>query len=52
MLKEFDVEKFYVHDVSLAERGLGLNDLLMDVEIIDGTQIAELLESVGTVLPF
>ena len=52
MLTEFDVEKFYVHDESLAERGLTTNDLLMDVEVVDGARIAEILEAAGTVLPF
>lgn len=52
MLRDFDVEKFYVHDESLAERGLTTEDLVMDVEVVDGAQIAEILESAGKVLPF
>ena len=32
----FDVNKFYVHDLSLAERGLTTDDLVMDVEVVDG----------------
>jgi tRNA 2-thiouridine synthesizing protein C len=52
MLTEFDVEKFFVHDESLAERGLTPEDLLMDVEIVDGARVAEILESAGKVLPF
>ena len=52
MLTEFDVERFYVHDESLAERGLTVDDLLMDVEVIDGAQIANVLETAGKVLPF
>jgi tRNA 2-thiouridine synthesizing protein C len=52
MLRDFDVEKFYVHDESLAERGLTPDDLVMDVEVIDGTQIAGILHAAGTVLPF
>ena len=52
MLKDFDVEKFYVHDESLAERGLTAEDLVMDVEIVSGAQIAEILEKAGKVLPF
>ena len=52
MLKDFDVEKFYVHDESLAERGLTVADLVMDVEIVSGAQIAEILETAGKVLPF
>jgi tRNA 2-thiouridine synthesizing protein C len=52
MLTEFDVEKFYVHDESLEERGLTTDDLLMDVEIVNSGQIAEILETAGKVLPF
>jgi tRNA 2-thiouridine synthesizing protein C len=52
MLRDFDVEKFYVHDKSLAERGLTPDDLVMDVAVIDGTQIAGILNAAGTVLPF
>jgi tRNA 2-thiouridine synthesizing protein C len=52
MLREFDVEKFYVHDESLRERGLTTDGLLMDVEVVDSAQVAEILESAGKVLPF
>jgi tRNA 2-thiouridine synthesizing protein C len=52
MLTEFDVDRFYVHDGSLAERGLKPEDLLMDVEVVDSAQIAQILESAGKVLPF
>jgi tRNA 2-thiouridine synthesizing protein C len=52
MLAEFGVSNFYVHDESLRERGLTAGDLVMDVEIIDGAQVAEILESAGKVLPF
>ena len=52
MLRDFDVENFYVHDESLAERGLTPDDLVMEAEIVDGAQIANILETAGTVLPF
>jgi tRNA 2-thiouridine synthesizing protein C len=52
MLRDFDVEKFYVHDESLSERGLTPDDLVTEAEIVDGTQIAAILESAGKVLPF
>lgn len=52
MLTEFDVSKFYVHDESLQERGLTPDDLLMDVEVVTGAQIAQVLETAGKVLPF
>ena len=52
MLRDFDVEQFYVHDESLAERGLTTGDLVMDVEVVNSAQIAEILEQAGKVLPF
>jgi tRNA 2-thiouridine synthesizing protein C len=52
MLTEFDVSKFYVHDQSLTDRGLTTDDLLMDVEIVDGARIAQILADAGKVLPF
>jgi tRNA 2-thiouridine synthesizing protein C len=52
MLREFDVEKFYVHDESLSERGLTVEDLVTDVEVVDGAQIAQIMETAGKVLPF
>jgi len=51
-LTEFGVTKFFVHDQSLAERGLTLKDLVMDAEIVDSARIAQILETVGKVLPF
>ncbi len=52
MLPDFEVNQFYVHDRSLAERGLTKGDLVMDVEVVDGAAIARLLTESGTVLPF
>lgn len=52
MLRDFDVSKFYVHDESLAERGLTTQDLVMEVEVVSGAQIAGILEQAGKVLPF
>ena len=52
MLPDFDVHKFYVHDRSLAERGLTPDDLVMDVEIVDDERVAQILRSSGIVLPF
>jgi tRNA 2-thiouridine synthesizing protein C len=52
MLRDFDVDKFYVHDESLAERGLTTEDLVMQVELVNGAQIAEILDQAGKVLPF
>ena len=52
MLPDFGVNKFYVHDQSLSERGLATDDLVIDVEIVDDAEVARLLESCKTVLPF
>jgi tRNA 2-thiouridine synthesizing protein C len=52
MLREFDVNKFYVHDESLAERGLTTDDLVMEVEVVDGARIAQIMEASSKVLPF
>ncbi|MBE9507345.1 MAG: sulfurtransferase complex subunit TusC [Chloroflexi bacterium] len=52
MLSDFDVNRFYVHDQSLSERGLTPDDLVMDVEIVDNAGAARVLESSGIVLPF
>ena len=52
MLADFGVTKFYVHDGSLAERGLSREDLVMDVEIVDNERAARILDSNGLVLPF
>ena len=52
MLPDFGITKFYVHDHSLAERGLTTDDLVMDVEVVDGDAVARLLAESGPVLPF
>ena len=52
MLRDFGVQRFYVHDESLAERGLTTEDLVMEVEVISSAQIAEIMEAAGKVLPF
>jgi len=52
MLADFGVNKFYVHDESLAARGLTSDDLVVPIEVVSSAQIAEILESAGKVLPF
>jgi sulfur relay (sulfurtransferase) DsrF/TusC family protein len=52
MLRDFGVSKFYVHDESLTERGLTTENLVMDVEVVNGAQIAEIMQTAGKVLPF
>jgi tRNA 2-thiouridine synthesizing protein C len=51
-LSEFGVTRFWVHDASLAERGLSAGDLVLDATIATGSQIAEVLAQAGKVLPF
>jgi sulfur relay (sulfurtransferase) DsrF/TusC family protein len=52
MLSDFGVHGFYVHDLSLAERGLTTDDLVIGVEVVNGAEIARLLADSHTVLPF
>jgi tRNA 2-thiouridine synthesizing protein C len=52
MLPDFGVTQFYVHDQSLAERGLTPDDLVMNVTVVDAAEVARLLETAGVVLPF
>jgi tRNA 2-thiouridine synthesizing protein C len=51
-LGDFGVKGFYVHAESLAERGLTPADLVMDVQVVDSRQVAEILEGAAKVLPF
>ena len=52
MLGEMGVQRFYVHDESLAERGLTAEDLVLPAEVVTGAQIAQILQEAGKVLPF
>ena len=52
MLEDFGVNKFYVHDRSLKERGLTSEDLVIDAEIVDDAGANHVLASSGIVLPF
>jgi tRNA 2-thiouridine synthesizing protein C len=51
-LSEFGEILFWVHDASLAERGLAAGDLAVDARIVSGVQIAEVMAQSGKVLPF
>ena len=42
-LDGYDVEKLYVDEDSLAERGLGEEDLLVDVEVMSSREIGRLM---------
>ena len=51
-LEMYDVEKLYVDQRSLDERGLTTDDLLVDVEIMTTEQIQDLMEDNDVVLSF
>ncbi|NTW49070.1 MAG: sulfurtransferase complex subunit TusC [Chlorobiales bacterium] len=42
-LEGYDVEKFYVDRVSLEERGLTEDDLVLDVEVLSSEEIGKLM---------
>lgn len=52
MLKDFNVNRFVVHKESLMERGLSVEDLVLDVEIVNNKKLAEIIDEYGRVLPF
>lgn len=52
MLKDFNVNRFVVHDQSMADRGLSADNLVMEVEVANSDQIAEILNTYKKVLPF
>jgi tRNA 2-thiouridine synthesizing protein C len=51
-LEMYDIEKLYVEQESLAERGLTEEDLLVPVEVMSREQIAQLMETQDVVLSF
>ena len=51
-LEMYDVEKLYVEQKSLEDRGLSADDLLVDVEIIGKEQIRDLMGSAQVVFSF
>jgi len=51
-LEGYDVEKLYVEKESLASRGLTTDDLIVPVEVMDGDQIAALMEEQEVILSF
>jgi tRNA 2-thiouridine synthesizing protein C len=51
-LSDVGVKEFYVHDESLAERGLSASDLSVGAAVVDSRQINELLAGCTAVLPF
>jgi tRNA 2-thiouridine synthesizing protein C len=51
-LVDVGVKEFYVHDESLAERGLSAADLAVDAAVVGSARIAEVLAGCSAVLPF
>lgn len=52
MLGEMGVKRFYVHDQSLAERGLEAADLVLPATVVGSAEIAQVLQDSTKVLPF
>ena len=42
-LESYDVEKLYVDQISLEERGLTENDLVVDVEVLSSAEIGKIM---------
>ena len=51
-LEGYDVEKLYVERESLDERGLGEDDLLVDVEVLSRAEMSALMAEQDVVLSF
>ncbi|MBI2527282.1 MAG: DsrE family protein [Candidatus Rokubacteria bacterium] len=51
-LPDFEVDRFYVDEQSLADRNLTLDDLVIRPGILDAAGMARLLEEQDAVLPF
>ena len=51
-LEMYDVEKLYVSKESLAERGLTEDDILVDVEVLPDSQIADLMDEQDVIFTF
>jgi tRNA 2-thiouridine synthesizing protein C len=51
-LDGYDVEKLYVDQASLEQRGLSESDLLVPVEVLDAQQMGELMTQQDVILSF
>ncbi|MEO1767634.1 sulfurtransferase complex subunit TusC [Thiobacter aerophilum] len=51
-LEGYDIEKLYVLKESLEERGLTVDDLLVDVQVLDAAGMAKLMAEQDVVLSF
>lgn len=51
-LEDFDINDVYVHDLSMAARGLTQSDLLIDVVVIDSVSVKKLIAEQNKVFTF
>jgi tRNA 2-thiouridine synthesizing protein C len=51
-LEMYDVEKLYVEEESMEQRGLNSEDLLVPVEVLSSSEIAGLMEEQDVLLNF
>ena len=51
-LEGYDVEKLYVDQDSLTQRGLSEKDLLVPVEVLDAEQMGQLMQQQDVILSF
>jgi len=51
-LPDFEIDRFYVDEQSLADRNLTLDDLVIKAEVLDAAGMARLLGEQDAVLPF
>jgi tRNA 2-thiouridine synthesizing protein C len=51
-LADYDVEKLYVERESLATRGLDAADLVVDVTVLDASEMGALMEAQDVVISF
>jgi tRNA 2-thiouridine synthesizing protein C len=51
-LEGYDVEKLYVDKKSMEERGLSEEDLIVPVEVLNDTQMAELMDQQEVIFSF
>ena len=51
-LEMYDVEKLYVEKESMEARGLTADDLIVPVEVLSSTELADLMEQQDVLLPY
>ncbi len=51
-LNDFDVDKVFVHDLSMVARGLEPNDLIIQVALVTSAEVAELISLQDRVFTF